>query len=274
MSRSTLQKIVFTDIDGTLINIYTGRFEGTDLLAKKLAKMNIPIIFCSAKTRSEQEYLRNKIGLTDPFIIENGGAVVIPDGCFDDMGIMPYTRKDGYNIIEIGGHTNEVRKRLSRIREELQINFKGTKDMTLNEISKRVKIPLPFAKRMSKREYGETIIEIDPSDLVRLSEVCKKNGLQAIPGGRYVDITQGNDKGKATHVLIDLFKKKYQPMTPIFIGLGDSQNDLPMLKLMDIPLLVQRPNGSWCESNIRNLVRCTGVGPKGWKNAFNLITTL
>lgn len=274
MNRSTSQKIVFTDIDGTLINIYTGRFEGTDLLAKKLGKMNIPIIFCSAKTRSEQEYLRSKIGLTDPFIIENGGAVVIPEGYFDDMGIMSYTRKDGYNIIEIGGPTNEVRKRLSRIREELQISFKGTKDMTLNEISKKVKIPLPFAKRMSKREYGETIIEIDPSDLVQLSEVCKKNGLQAIPGGRYIDITQGNDKGKATHVLVDLFKKKYQPMTPIFIGLGDSQNDLPMLKLMDIPVLVQRPDNSWCESNIKNLVRCTGVGPKGWKNAFNLIATL
>jgi mannosyl-3-phosphoglycerate phosphatase len=274
MNNPTLQKIVFTDIDGTLIDIYTGKFEGTDLLAKKLAKMEIPIILCSAKTRSEQEYLRNKIGLTDPFIIENGGAVVIPDGYFDDMGIMSYTRKKGYNLIEIGGHTNEITKRLSRIREELQINFKGTTDMTLDEISKKVKIPLPFAKRMSEREYGETILEMHPSDLVRFSEVCKRNGLQVIHGGRYTDITQGNDKGKATQALIDLFKRKYRSMTPIFIGLGDSENDLPMLKLMDLSVLVQRPNGSWCESNIRNLVRCTGVGPKGWKNSFNLITTL
>ena len=199
---------------------------------------------------------------------------MIPDGYFDGFEIVPNTRKNGYSLIEIGGHSNEIRKQLARIREELQINFKGTTDMTLNEISKIVQIPLPFAKRMSEREYGETILEIDPSDLGRLAKVCTRIGLKVIHGGRYTDITQGNDKGKATRVLIDLFKRKYQPKRSIFIGLGDSENDLPMLKLMDIPVLVQRANGSWCDSRIKNLVRSAGIGPKGWRNSFNLITTL
>jgi mannosyl-3-phosphoglycerate phosphatase len=275
MNNSTFQKIIFTDIDGTLIDIYSGKFEGTDRLVKKLAKMGIPVILCSAKTRSEQEYIRNKLRLSDPFIIENGGAVVIPDGYFDEFEIsVPRIRRNGYSLIEIGGHSIEIRKRLARIREELQINFKGTTDMALNEIRKKVQIPLPFARRMSKREYGETILEIDPSDLDRLAKVCTRTGLKVIHGGRYTDITQGNDKGKATRILIDLFRRKYQPRRTIFVGLGDSENDLPMLKLMDIPVLVQKANGSWCDSKIKNLVRSTGIGPKGWKNSFNLITTL
>lgn len=274
MNDSTWQKIVFTDIDGTLIDIYSGKFEGTDLLVKKLAKMGIPVILCSAKTRSEQEYIRNKLGISDPFIIENGGAVVIPDGHFDDFEIGHHTRKNGYSLIEIGGRSSEIVKRLARIREELQINFRGTTDMALNEISRKVRMPLPFAKRMSKREYGETILEIDPSDLGRLARVCTRTGLKVIHGGRYTDITQGNDKGKATRVLIDLFKRKYQPRRTIFIGLGDSENDLPMLKLMDIPVLVKRTDGSWCDSKIKNVVRSDGIGPKGWKNSFNLITGL
>jgi mannosyl-3-phosphoglycerate phosphatase len=160
------------------------------------------------------------------------------------------------------------------IRKELHIDFKGTSDMTLDEISKKAQIPLPFAKRMSKREYGETILEIDPSDLGRLAKVCRRKGLKVIHGGRFTDITHGNDKGKATRVLIDLFKRKYHPRTTFFIGLGDSENDLPMLKLMDIPVLVQKANGSWCDSSIKNLVQSTGIGPKGWKNSFNLITSL
>jgi mannosyl-3-phosphoglycerate phosphatase len=274
MNKSTSQKIVFTDIDGTLMDIYSGNFEGTDLLVRKFKRMGIPIILCSAKTRSEQECIRDKLGLSDPFIIENGGAVVIPDGYFDDLEIVPRTGKNGYSLIEIGGHSNEIRKQLAKIREELQIKFKGTSDMTLDEISKRVRIPLPFAKRMSKREYGETILEIDPSDLNKLAKVCKRIGLKVIHGGRYTDITQGNDKGKATRVLIDLFKRKYQPKGTIFIGLGDSENDLPMLRLMDIPVLVQRANGSWCDSGLKNLLRSTGIGPKGWKNSFSLITEL
>ncbi len=274
MNKSTSQKIVFTDIDGTLLDIYSGNFEGTDLLVRKFTRMGIPIILCSAKTRSEQEYIRDKLGLSDPFIIENGGAVVIPDGYFDDLEIVPHTGKNGYSLIEIGGHSNEIRKQLAKIREELQINFKGTSDMTLDEISRRVRIPLLFAKRMSKREYGETILEIDPSDLDKLAKVCKRIGLKVIHGGRYTDITQGNDKGKATRVLIDLFKRKFQPRGTIFIGLGDSENDLPMLRLMDIPVLVQKANGSWCDSTIKNLLRSTGIGPNGWRNSFNLITKL
>jgi predicted mannosyl-3-phosphoglycerate phosphatase (HAD superfamily) len=107
MNYSTLQKIVFSDIDGTLIDIRNGKFEGTDLLVKKLAKMGIPVILCSAKTRDEQEYIRNKLELSDPFIIENGGAVVIPDGYFDEFEIAPHTRKNGYHLIEIGGHSSE-----------------------------------------------------------------------------------------------------------------------------------------------------------------------
>ena len=81
-------------------------------------------------------------------------------------------------------------------------------------------------------------------------------------------------RGRLPEYLIDLFKRKYQPRRTIFIGLGDSENDLPMLKLMDIPVLVQRTDGSWCDSKIKNAVRSDGIGPKGWKNSFNLITKL
>jgi predicted mannosyl-3-phosphoglycerate phosphatase (HAD superfamily) len=147
-------------------------------------------------------------------------------------------------------------------------------DMPPDEISKRAQIPLPFARRMSKREYGETILEISSSDLSKLIKVCTRNGLKVIHGGRYVDITQGNDKGKATRILIDLFKRKHKTRRTIFIGLGDSENDLPMLKLMDIPVLVQKGNRSWCNIKIKNLVHSTGIGPIGWKNSFKLITTL
>ena len=210
MTNSALQKIVFTDIDGTLIDIYSGKFEGTDRLVRKFEKMGIPVILCSAKTRNEQEYIRNKLGLSDPFIIENGGAVVIPDGYFVDFGMVPYTEKHGYSLVEIGGNSNEIRRRLDWIREDFQINFKGTSDLTLNELSQKVRIPLSSAKRMSTREYGETILEIDPPNLGRLAEVCARTGLKVIHGGRYIDVTLGNDKGKATCLLIDLFKLKYR----------------------------------------------------------------
>jgi mannosyl-3-phosphoglycerate phosphatase len=272
MVRYEPQKIVFTDIDGTLIDMYTGKFKGTDRLIKILIKNRVPVVLCSAKTRSEQEYIRANLGLSDPFIIENGGAVVIPDGYFDDQELNMYTMKDGYHLIEIGGRSSEIKEKLSRIRKEFKIEFKGASDLTLNELSKKLNMSLPFARRMSRREYGETILEIDHQDLNRFIKICKENGLKVIHGGRYIDITLGNDKGKATQVLIDLFKKKYLPRDAIFIGFGDSENDLPMLRLMDRPVLVQRTDGSWYESKMKNVIKSTGIGPVGWKNSFNLIT--
>jgi predicted mannosyl-3-phosphoglycerate phosphatase (HAD superfamily) len=122
------------------------------------------------------------------------------------------------------------------------------------------------------REYGETILEIDPPDLNAFIKVCKENGLNVIHGGRYIDITLGNDKGRATQILMDHFKMEYLPRPLLFIGLGDSENDYPMLKLMDKPILVQRSDGSWSDSKIKNIIKANGIGPSGWKDSFNLIT--
>jgi mannosyl-3-phosphoglycerate phosphatase len=272
MTHSASQNIVFTDIDGTLIDMYSGHFRGTDLLVRKLTNVGIPVILCSAKTRSEQEYIRAELGLNDPFIVENGGAVVIPDGYFRNPVMIPHTRKKGYYLIELGGSSRDVKDRLSIVRSESGINFRGTSDMDLSELSKRLNMPPSFAKRMSMREYGETILEIDPPDLNAFIKVCKENGLNVIHGGRYIDITLGNDKGRATQILMDHFKMEYLPRPLLFIGLGDSENDYPMLKLMDKPILVQRSDGSWSDSKIKNIIKANGIGPSGWKDSFNLIT--
>ena len=65
MNNTMLQKVVFTDIDGTLIDMYSGKTEGTELLVRKLGMMGIPVVLCCAKTRSEQEYIRKKRSISD-----------------------------------------------------------------------------------------------------------------------------------------------------------------------------------------------------------------
>ena len=79
-------------------------------------------------------------------------------------------------------------------------------------------------------------MEIDKTEKVKFEQALSKEGLQVIHGGHYFDVTAGNDKGKAVRILIDLYRKKLGDST-IFIGIGDSANDLPMLKLTDIAIL-------------------------------------
>lgn len=85
-----------------------------------------------------------------------------------------------------------------------------------------------------------------------------------------MDVTLGNDKGKAVDILLSLFRREYGNNV-IFFGIGDSLNDVPMLRHMDVPMLVQRPDGSWPPVKIKNICNLEGIGPNGWQNAVNKI---
>jgi mannosyl-3-phosphoglycerate phosphatase len=73
-----------------------------------------------------------------------------------------------------------------------------------------------------------------------------------------------NDKGKAVKVISRMFSVKCKPFT---VGLGDSLNDLPMLKAVDKPILVQKKDGSYADLEVSGPIKADGIGPKGWNSA-------
>ena len=275
--------VVFSDIDGTLIDIFTRNYGNSKELVKKLEESSIPVVLCSSKTWAEQDVIRKDLGLEgEPFIIENGGAVIIPDGYFEGDGRTDDDLKhhgvirvvDGYRVIELGRSSAEIRKVLQDVRRKTGTAFKGASDVSIEELAKIAGMTHDEAERMSKRKYGETILEIDKTEKVKFEQVLSEEGLQVIHGGRYFDVSAGNDKGKAVRILMDLYRKKLGDDT-LFIGIGDSPNDVPMLKLTDVAILVQKHDGTWTEvDNIiitTRVVKVEGIGPAGWENAFATI---
>lgn len=269
-----IQKIIFTDIDGTILD-NTGEYGETPKLISSLIKNSIPVILCSAKTLAEQNRVRKQIGLTDPFIVENGGAIVIEKEYFDLSQIMkdyPVKERDGNYIIELGKPATKIREILNDIRKNFNIRFRGVADISIRELSNIAKLSTESAKEMAHREYGETILQIEKNDLDRLTRIARERNLSLIHGGRFFDVTMGNDKGKAVEILVDLFKKKYD-YNVTFFGVGDSENDASMLELMDHPLLVQKYDGSWSNIRVNRIIKVPGIGPKGWALAYNDIFT-
>jgi len=269
-----IQKIIFTDIDGTILD-NTGEYGETPKLISSLIKNSIPVILCSAKTLAEQNRVRKQIGLTDPFIVENGGAIVIGKEYFDLSQIMkdyPVKERDGNYIVELGKPATKIREILDDIRKNFNISFRGVADISIQELSNITRLSPENAKEMAHREYGETILQIEKRDLDRLTRIARERNLSLIHGGRFFDVTMGNDKGKAVEVLVDLFKKKYD-YNVTFFGVGDSENDASMLERMDHPLLVQKYDGSWSNIRVNRIIRVPGIGPKGWALAYNDIFT-
>jgi len=266
MSDSLPKLVVFTDLDGTLLDPVTYSYERALPFIERLKQKGIPIVFCSHKTRAEQEVYRQELAIPDPFIVENGGAIFIPQGYFP-FGFDYDKARGGYQIIELGSPYRDIRRILEQLRAELGINFRGFGDMSAQEVAKDAGLDLGAAQRAKEREYDETVKPLEnPEEMGRVLKAIKKAGLNYTHGGRYYGVMGANDKGRAVTILADLFRKKLGQVEAV--GIGDSPNDLPMLAAVDTPILVQKPGGRWEEIDLPRLKRIEGVGPEGWSRAI------
>lgn len=244
--------IVFSDLDGTLLALETYSCEEARPAVELLRSRGIPLVLCSSKTRAEIEHHRRELALDAPFIVENGSAIFIP-------------APQGCSVIELGLPVAEVRRRLAGLRGELGLDLRGYADLSLAEIRGLTGLDEEGARRASRREYSETLLEgsFTPQALDRLQEALAARGLSGAAGSRFVTVTgRGADKGQATRLLRDLYRR--QDPSLISVGLGDGLNDGPMLAAVDLPYLVQKPSGAWAEMDVPRLVRVEGVGPAGF----------
>jgi len=265
-----MEKVIFTDIDGTLLD---SRFPDMNKM-KELVEMTlqngIHLIFCSSKTELEQNKIKSQVYLHEPYIVENGGATIVPVNYFKKAKITNSRISQNNHMIETGGTAVKIRSLLKRIKDKYDIDFKGVSDLTASELSRITKISQEYANRMMDRKYSETIVQINNMKITDFTKIIEKEGLKIIPGNQYFDITLGNDKGTGVNILINAFREEYANNV-IFFGIGDSRNDESMLALVDIPMLVQKFDGNWENIQLDKLQRINGVGSKGWEIALELV---
>lgn len=265
--------IAFSDLDGTLLDLVTYSCEVARPAVELLRARGIPLVLCSSKTRAEMEHYRRELALDTPFIVENGSAIFIPEGCLDEGG-PPEGLVQGFSVIELGLGVGEIRARLAGILGELGLDLRGYADLSPPEIGRRTGLDEEGVRRASQREYSETLLQesFNPETLDRLQKALASRGLSGVAGSRFFTVTgRGADKGRATR----LARKLYQLQDPslISVGIGDGANDGPMLAEVDLPYLVQKPDGTWAEMEIEiaRLVRVDGVGPAGFRKMVGAI---
>ena len=67
-----------------------------------------------------------------------------------------------------------------------------------------------------------------------------------------------------------MYRREFGEM--LTVALGDNPSDLPMLKAVDIPVIVQKPDGSYDpELEKENFHKADGIGPHGWNKAIKKI---
>jgi mannosyl-3-phosphoglycerate phosphatase len=258
--------LVFTDLDGTLLDHRTYSFEPARNTLSLLRKSGIPVIICTSKTRAEVEEIRAALGNTGPFIVENGGAVFVPEG---ELSVeLPAARRDsGYLVVEMGSSYSRILGVFLQMKDRLPVRLRGFSDMSVEEVARLTGLSHEEAARAKKREYDEPFLLDDPAtNLDTVRTMAESAGL-SITRGRFFHLTGDNDKGRAVRLVKDIYARA-DGIAPRTIGLGDSPNDLPLFENVDFPVLVQKPGGRY-EPSIRldNLILAPGEGPIGWSVA-------
>ena len=196
--------IVITDLDGTLLDdAYS--FEAARPALDLLREKKVPVVVCSSKTRSEIELYREKIGLRGPFIVENGGAVFIPEGYFDFAA--EEEAADGYQTVVLGKRYSDIRSAFLKIIRDTGIAARGFGDMSVKEIAALAGLPLSEAYLAKQREFDEPFVFAEDEKRIEafLSSI-EEEGLRWTRGMFY-HILGDNDKGRAARLLKGYYEK-------------------------------------------------------------------
>jgi mannosyl-3-phosphoglycerate phosphatase len=261
--------VVFTDLDGTLLDARTHSARDAKKALDLLAAAEIPLVFCSSKTRAEIEWLQQELGVRHPFICENGGGVFVPAGYFTFD--LPAAREvAGYQAIEFGRPYVQVVERLHTIASRLSIGIVGFSDMSVADVARECQLPLMQARLAKLREYDEPfrLTEPNPAARRRLIKGLHTAQLTCTHGGRYEHVGAAVDKGLGVTLLSAMYRR-VQPVLAT-VGLGDAANDGPLLSRVDQAFII-RTNTVGVARLLTEVptARVTGAeGVLGWAEAI------
>ena len=262
--------LVFTDLDGALLDHHSYSWAGASRALEELRRLQVPLIFCTSKTRTEVKALRRDIGNVHPFVVENGGAIVIPAGYFPEIAPLGPKAK-AYTLI-LGRPYEALIQALKRTAQETGVQVRGFHQMTDEEVARETGLSPREARMARQRETGEPFrFRAASAAAIRaFSRRAQERGYTVHRGGRFWHFSGGCDKGLAMSVLIGFYRMAWQTRI-ITIALGDSASDLPMLRLVDRPILMPRPDATFAPEVLQAMPRVRRAkepGPRGWGDAL------
>jgi mannosyl-3-phosphoglycerate phosphatase len=257
--------VVISDLDGTLLDHDSYSFEdalpGLTLLKQK----HIPLVFCSSKTRRESDFWRALTGNEHPFIVENGGAVVIPSGYFAFP--IPSGRVAGEHvIIQLGDSYTDLVNCLEEAAAETGCGVRGFHQMTIDEVAHVCDLKQDSATLAKDREFDEPFVIIDKDKAAALLAAIERRGKRWTRGGRFHHILGNNDKAAAVITLLNIYRLRGEAVRSI--GFGDGMNDAAFLTVVDVPILIRTRWLPELQAAVPNAKATVSAGPRGWNEAI------
>ena len=256
--------VIYTDLDGTLLDHDTYSAEEARGVLGDLAVRNVPVIPATSKTFAEVAHFREEMGLDHAFIVENGAAVYVPM----DLNIRcPLGSKvfQNYWVREFGVRRQALCDVIEALDMPSRHHFKSLNEMRPSEVAEITGLDIESAKRAQIRLYSETIDWRDSAEsLEAFSQVLTDIGFAVSQGGRFVHLMGPNHKGIAALWFHNLLKREWTPDLAS-IAAGDAPNDREMLENADFALVMRNDRGTPLSLERTGPTYISqGSGPSAW----------
>jgi mannosyl-3-phosphoglycerate phosphatase family protein len=255
--------IIFTDLDGSLLNHDNFEFKKIKDFILECLLIGIKIIPNSSKTKKEIEIFSSQLGMKLPYIVENGAAI-------HNLDVLNPAFKIENNSLVLSRTIEEI---LEIFNKEVPKNFKEKcsflKDMDKKQQQQILGLSEQFLPFALDRDYSIPFIFNGSHHLIdEFRLILETLEMKLHEGGRVFNISDNCSKGSALKSLIDKLKKDFL-LNPFIIVVGDSPNDISMLKEAHQPCVVPLPNKNNLDNlEIKNILRAKQCAPEGWEEVI------
>ena len=251
--------VVFTDLDGTLLDHDSYSFEPAKPALHLLAERDIPLILASSKTEAEMRPIADAIGIAHPMIVENGA------------GIVGFPGRES----KVANHYESLRAFLQGLPEELLHLFQGFGDWSDEEVASRTGLPLAAARLARKRRFSEPgLFSGDDRQKAEFIAHIEAAGYNAAQGGRFLTLMPRTSKAERMAELVAHYRQSSGEDVRT-IALGDAPNDLAMLQAADTGVIIANPSHAPLPVTEREthgfILRSPAPGPAGWNHMIHTL---
>lgn len=244
--------VLFTDLDGCLLNKADYDFKPTLPVLARCVHMQIPVVFASSKTGAEMQHLAEEVGiLRAPLICENGGLILWRDS--DDRREVT------------GAPREEILTLLKTLKDEYR--FRSFADLGLAGVIQATSLPENKAQLALDRHSTEPLLWDDsPEKLTAFGKRLTDAGLSFTKGGRFWHVAGQATKGGAMAKVAAAMARNSPVQT---IAVGDSPIDQSMLDIADFPVGIPAPDGNRNVTVAPDKGRFASIdGALGWAKAI------
>ena len=247
-----LPLVVFSDLDGTLLDHSTYSWELATEALNALRRAKGALILASSKTAAEIIPLKSALGFAHmPAIIENGAGLIEP----------------GSDDASSPGDYEEIRQALSEMPPDLRKLFTGFGDMSSHDIAQKTGLDLESATLAATHQFSEPGLWAgDERQKDHFVALLSERGVKAKQGGRFLTFSMGATKADQIDKVMSYFDSPARK-----IALGDAPNDIEMLAAVDTGYLVGNAHGASVPEMLGEkdgtVKRMTLNGPAAWNVA-------